>query len=156
SPNLGQTKSTRFRGVTNDITKVIGKDLTSNPTFPFGTYLSYIFNCLSILTRGDPLMTTNHTLSFGALRYAGYKKDPLIGNWFKGVQSEPHKVDDNEVGGEHDDIPSPKVAPAATPSIVLSQSTPPQAQTFSANTLAILDAIGSLQDDFKGLNIRTV
>ncbi|KAK5825648.1 hypothetical protein PVK06_020505 [Gossypium arboreum] len=75
------------------------------------------------------------------MTWVSYKKDPLIGNWFKGVQPEPHKVDDDEVGVEHDDVPSPELTMAPAPSVGLSQSAPPQAQTFLTNTLAILDAL---------------
>lgn len=63
-------------------------------------------------------MTTTHTpLSFGALHRASYKKDPLTGNWVKGVQPELHEVDDEEVGGgEQNDVPPPELASTPTSS----------------------------------------
>ncbi|KAH1121505.1 hypothetical protein J1N35_004665 [Gossypium stocksii] len=98
---------------------------------------------------GRPSFGLPTPLGIGALHHVGYKKDPLTDNWVKGVQPESHKIDDKEVGDEHDDVPQPE------PALTLSTSSaPPQAPAFSVDTLAILDAIGSLREDFRGLNIR--
>ncbi|MBA0753374.1 hypothetical protein Gogos_020567 [Gossypium gossypioides] len=49
----------------NNITKVIGKELGSSLTLPFGTYLSYIFTRLHIKARGDPPVKKHQPIDFG-------------------------------------------------------------------------------------------
>ncbi|KAK5794423.1 hypothetical protein PVK06_035648 [Gossypium arboreum] len=74
----------------NDITKNIGKELSSTLTLPFGMYLSYTFTCLNILTNVDPSLSIKlQTIRFDALHCARFKLDPLIGNWIKSDQPNP-------------------------------------------------------------------
>ncbi|KAH1130590.1 hypothetical protein J1N35_001968 [Gossypium stocksii] len=94
----------------NEKTKIIGKELSSNVTLPFGTYVSYIFTRLNIPTNVDPPMSVRlQLISFAALHRVGFKLNPLIENWVKDDQPNPQEVDDEDVEEEHEEIPPPEL-----------------------------------------------
>ncbi|KAH1106849.1 hypothetical protein J1N35_010617 [Gossypium stocksii] len=98
----------------------IAKDeFTSFITFPFGTYLSYIFKHLNIPTQSDPPLATLTPLSFGVQPKIHEDKD---------------EDEDEDAGNTPDSIQSQEQVPP--PSFA-----PPQEQKFSTNTLVILVAI---------------
>ncbi|KAH1056465.1 hypothetical protein J1N35_034530 [Gossypium stocksii] len=81
-----------------DVRKTIGNELSSNLTLPFGMYSSYIPTLLNIPTHVDlPLSDKFQPISFVALHHAGFKLDPLIGNWVKNDQPNPQEVHDEDI-----------------------------------------------------------
>ncbi|KAH1046423.1 hypothetical protein J1N35_037207 [Gossypium stocksii] len=109
----------------NEITKSIGNEFSSTLTLPFGIYLSYTFTCLNILTNVDPPLSIKlQPIGFDALHCAGFKLDPLTGNWVK-----------------------KQVPPPA------SSSAQPSTSSHSDDMAAtIFSAITSLSEEFKGFH----
>ncbi|MBA0706074.1 hypothetical protein Golax_018214 [Gossypium laxum] len=65
----------------SNITKVLGKELTTFVTLPFGTYPSYIFKRLKLPTQVDPPLSIRQPLGVGLLGHLLYKKDICLGVW---------------------------------------------------------------------------
>ncbi|MBA0784938.1 hypothetical protein Gotri_026440 [Gossypium trilobum] len=132
----------------NEITKAIGRGMSTNITLPHGTYLSYHFRRLGIITHGDTPVTSNQPISYGAFHHTGYRFDVTSGMWVKS----DHLVEneDENVEGAFEDIPAPEHVPSPEHALPPVSSSPNAQPSFEINGV-ILDVIHSLSNDVQGL-----
>ncbi|KAH1097199.1 hypothetical protein J1N35_014120, partial [Gossypium stocksii] len=82
----------------NDITKAIGRGMSTNITFSHG-----------ISTHGDTPVSSNQPISYGALHHAGYHFDAASNTWMK--HNQLRENEDDDVDAAFDDIPAPNPVP---------------------------------------------
>ncbi|MBA0812817.1 hypothetical protein Gohar_026753 [Gossypium harknessii] len=94
--------------------------MNKNITLPHGTYFSYVLRQLGISTHGDTLVSSNQSISYGALHHAKYHFDVATNTWMK--HDQPGDNEDDDIDTTFDDILVPE--PIAPP-LSLSHTAPP-------------------------------
>ncbi|KAK8613698.1 hypothetical protein V6N13_101455 [Hibiscus sabdariffa] len=128
----------------NDITKVIGKPLTSAApaTLLFCTYISYILIKLGVPTRTDP--PENHPSTLGVAAFHCCEWSKKNGEWTK-TGNEELDGDDGDDGA----------IGATNPEDVANPDAPmPQGPQYSTETTAILGAIQNLNERISSFELR--
>ncbi|KAK5846198.1 hypothetical protein PVK06_002473 [Gossypium arboreum] len=128
----------------NDITKEIERGMSTRTTLPHGTYLSYLFRRLGIITHGDTPVASNQPISYEALRHMIYHFDATSSMWVKSDQLVANE--DEDVEGAFEDILTLEHVLSLVRAPPPTSSSPVAQPSFEING-AILDAIHFLSND---------